>query len=229
MQEYLNVANKWIRSLINSFLADQCILRAAALTYVTALSIVPLLAVVFSISKGFGFYNTEYIKNILLEFSAGREVVVEHLISYIHGTNVATLGAVGLVFLLVTVFSLISNIEQSLNVIWGASSSRTLRRKFTDYLSVILICPFLVILAFSFSATMESSELVQNILSIYVLNSLYWFLFRFQARDGELQIPTKGEFLTWKWIRFRWLLEKTAQFRKPVYEQLAGHWNRYLR
>ena len=59
--------------------------------------------------------------------------------------------------------------------------------------------------------------------------ALYWFLFRFQARDGELQFPTKGEFLTWKWIRFRWLLEKTAQFRQPVYEQLAGHWNRYLR
>ena len=178
MQNFLNLSYKWLRSLINAFLADQCILRAAALTYVTALSIVPLLAVVFSISKGFGFYNTDYIKNILLELSAGREVVVEHLISYIHGTDVATLGAVGLILLLVTVFSLISNIEQSLNVIWGASYSRTLRRKFTDYLSVILICPFLVILAFSFSATMESSQLVQNLLSIYVLNSLYWFLFK---------------------------------------------------
>ena len=178
MRPYLNLACKWGRSLFNSFLADQCILRAAALTYVTALSIVPLLAVVFSISKGFGFYNTKYIKNILLEFSAGRELVVEHLIDYIQGTDVATLGAVGLIFLLVTVFSLISNIEQSLNVIWGASSSRTLRRKFTDYLSVILICPFLVILAFSFSATMESSELVQNIFSLYVLNSLYWILFK---------------------------------------------------
>jgi len=178
MRNFLNLSYKWLRSLINAFLADQCILRAAALTYVTALSIVPLLAVVFSISKGFGFYNTDYIKNILLELSAGREVVVEHLISYIHGTDVATLGAVGLILLLVTVFSLISNIEQSLNVIWGASYSRTLRRKFTDYLSVILICPFLVILAFSFSATMESSQLVQNLLSIYVLNSLYWFLFK---------------------------------------------------
>ncbi len=178
MRNFLNLSHKWLRSLINAFLADQCILRAAALTYVTALSIVPLLAVVFSISKGFGFYNTDYIKNILLEFSAGREVVVDHLISYIHGTDVATLGAVGLILLLVTVFSLISNIEQSLNVIWGASYSRTLRRKFTDYLSVILICPFLVILAFSFSATMEGSQLVQNLLSIYVLNSLYWFLFK---------------------------------------------------
>lgn len=144
----------------------------------TALSIVPLLAVIFSISKGFGFYNTEYIKKILLEIIAGKEVIVEHLINYIERTDLTTLGAVGLVLLLITVISLINNIEKSLNVIWEADFARKLSRKLTDYLSVILICPFLVIIAFSFTATLKSSALAQQILSLYMLSSVYWFLLK---------------------------------------------------
>lgn len=59
--------------------------------------------------------------------------------------------------------------------------------------------------------------------------ALYWFLFRFLGQSSKLHVPPKGEFLAWKWIRFRCLLEKTADFRKPVYEQLESRWQSYFR
>ena len=163
----------WSKLVISSFQTDQCLLRAGALTFVTSLSIVPFLAVAFSISKGFGFQNTEYIRRFLLKLSAGREVVVEHIITYINNTNVGTLGAMGVALLLITVFSMLGNIETSLNTIWGVARPRTLTRKFSDYLSVTLVCPLLVIAAMSFTASLESSALVQGILSVSVFSSLY--------------------------------------------------------
>ena len=168
----------WIRFVLSSFLADQGLLRAGALTFVTALSIVPFLAVAFSISKGFGFQNTLYIRQFLLKISAGRETVVEHIITYINNTHVGTLGAMGVALLLVTVFSLLGNIEASLNSIWGVARPRTLARKFSDYLSVTLVCPLLVIAAISFTASLESSALVQEILSFSVFSSLYLALMK---------------------------------------------------
>jgi len=163
----------WLKLVYASFQSDQCLLRASALTYVTALSIVPFLAVAFSISKGLGFQNTEYIKEFLLKISAGRETVAESIIGYINNTNVSTLGAVGVGVLLVTVFSLLGAIEQSLNTIWGVKSQRTLGRKFSDYLSVTLVAPLLIILATSFTASLQSMTLVQKILSISVFSYIY--------------------------------------------------------
>ncbi len=162
-----------MRFVLSSFQADQGLLRAGALTFVTALSIVPFLAVAFSISKGFGFQNTRYIRDFLLNISAGREMVVDHIITYINNTHVGTLGTMGVALLLVTVFSLLGNIETSLNSIWGLARQRTLARKFSDYLSVTLVCPLLVIAAISFTASLESSWLVQSILSYSVFSSVY--------------------------------------------------------
>lgn len=168
----------WLNFLLHSFGNDQCLLRSAALTYITALSIVPFLAVAFSISKGLGFQNTRYLQNFLLELSAGRETVVEHIIDYINRTNVSTLGAVGVLFLLVTVFSLLGAVEQTFNSIWGIRAERPFNRKFADYLSVTLICPMLIFAAISFTATLESSVVVQKILSISVVSFVYLIILK---------------------------------------------------
>lgn len=169
---------RWGRFVLQSFLADQCLLRASALTYTTALSIVPFLAVAFSISKGFGFQNTHYIREFLLRISAGRETVVAHIIDYINQTNVATLGGVGVGMLLVTVFTLLGTIEKSLNTIWGVKKSRTLDRKFADYLSVTLVSPLLIIVALSFTASLESLDFVQAILAFSVFSYVYLLLLK---------------------------------------------------
>lgn len=173
VQERMHAFGRWLMFLFRSFQSDQCLLRASALTYTTALSIVPFLAVAFSISKGLGFQNTEYMQEILLRLSAGREQVVEHIIGYINRTDVGTLGSLGVGLLLLTVFTLLGTIEQSFNAIWGVQRQRSLARKFSDYLSVTLVCPLLVIVATSFTASMKSSSLVQYILSYTLFSTVY--------------------------------------------------------
>ncbi|MBN1899086.1 MAG: YihY family inner membrane protein [Spirochaetes bacterium] len=160
------------------FIKDQCLLRASALTYTTTLSIVPLLAVAFSVSKGFGFQNTVYLKTFLTKIAAGRTQIVDQIISYINNTNVTALGAIGVATLLFTVISLLGNIEKALNRIWGIQRSRSIGRKFTDYLSVIIVYPLLTVIAISSTAGLQSNTIVQKILSVSVISHLYLFLLR---------------------------------------------------
>ncbi|MDZ7759290.1 MAG: YhjD/YihY/BrkB family envelope integrity protein [Desulfovermiculus sp.] len=174
----MDAVGQWFLFLYRSFESDQCLLRASALAYTTALSIVPFLAVAFSISKGLGFQNTEYMREILMGLSAGREQVVEHIIGYINRTDVATLGSFGVGLLLFTVFTLLGTIEQSFNTIWGVQRQRSLARKFSDYLSVTLVCPLLIIVATSFTASMQSSSLVQYILSFTLFSTVYLVLLK---------------------------------------------------
>lgn len=163
----------------NSFQNDRCLLRASALAYVTVISIVPFLAVAFSISKGLGFQNTEYIQEFLMRLTAGREVIVQHIINYINKTNVATLGGLGVGILFLTVFSLLGAIEKTFNTIWGIKEPRSISRKFADYLSVTLVSPILIIVSISATASLQSISLVQKILSFSVMSYVYLAFLKF--------------------------------------------------
>lgn len=164
---------KWLIILAEGVNKDRLFLRASALTYATILSIVPFLAVAFSVLKGLGFQNTPYIRDILLEVAAGREQIVDTIIEYINKTNVSTLGAVGTGFLFFTVVSLLSNIEGSFNTIWAVKRSRPFGRKIADYISVSLVFPVLIMVAISVTATMQNNEFVQSLLSISIMSQIY--------------------------------------------------------
>ncbi len=170
---------RWVYLIGYGFIKDKCLLRASALTYTTTLSIVPFLAVAFSIAKGFGFQNTDYIRSFLLKLSAGREGVADTIIQYVNRTDVTTLGTVGILTLLLTVISLLSTIEKSFNVIWGIKQPRSFGRKFTDYLSTTLIFPLLMIVATSVTASLKSNSLIQKILGISFVGKSIVFLMPF--------------------------------------------------
>ncbi len=157
----------------HGFVADQCLLRASALTYTTVLSIVPTLAVAFSISKGLGIQNTEMIHAFLLRIAAGREDTVQQILAYVENTNVKTLGVVGLLALFFTMGSLMGTIEKAFNIIWRVPRGRSLWRKFTDFFSVTLICPVLVAAAFSFSVSLRHDAVVQQLLNVGVISYAY--------------------------------------------------------
>lgn len=151
--------------VVRGFREHRCPLLASALTYTTLLSLVPLLALMFSILKGLGVQNM--LEPILLEkFSAGSEEVVSEIIRYIDRTNVRTLGTLGLVGLIGTAISVIGTIELALNNIWGVEKTRTLGRKFADYLSVFLTCPILLVAAVGLTGSIQSAALVRWIAEI---------------------------------------------------------------
>jgi membrane protein len=159
------------------FFADHCLMRASALTYTTVLSIVPLLALMFSLLKGLGVQN-KLEPMILDRIAVGSEKIVTEIIGYINNTNVGRLGTVGLVVLIVTVVTLLSNIEGSFNFIWGVEETRPLFRRFADYLSVVLIGPVFILVAISMTTTLESQAFVQKLLVLAFVGKLLFLLFK---------------------------------------------------
>ncbi len=153
--------------VVVGFLKDQCIIRSSALTFTTMLSIVPLLAVAFSLMKGMGFQDSSYIHDILLKVSAGREEVVGKILEYVDNTNVQTLGWIGVATLLFTVLSTVGTVEKAFNTIWKVKKARTFWRKFTDFFSVIFICPVAVIVATSVSVSIKKQAILHSFDGIY--------------------------------------------------------------
>ena len=176
----------WRRALINQgqilalvvrgFISDGCMLRASALTFTTLLSLVPLLALVFSVLKGFGVQNE--LEPLLLEqLAVGGGAAVTKIVEYINNTNVARLGSYGLIFLIVTVLTLLSNIEKSFNSVWGVVETRPMLRRFTDYFSVVTIGPLLVVVAISMTSTLKSQQLVITLIKYEYLGEVLLFVF----------------------------------------------------
>ncbi len=126
---------------------DNCHLHASALTFATLMAMVPLLAIVFSISSAIGFTTA---KEWLMEQAAAMPDIVpfvEELLSVVENVDLAGVSSVGGVLLLYIVFKLLSGIEESFNQIWGVQASRSIADKIRNYLSVLVIAPALMLVA----------------------------------------------------------------------------------
>jgi len=144
---------------------DKIQLRASALTFNTLLSIVPLAAVIFGVAKGFGFEKT--LEGYLIARLPMHEAVITRVIEFarqlLETARGGVIAGIGVTVLFWTVIRVLANIERSFNDIWGVQKSRNLLRKISDYLSLMLIGPFLVVL--SSTMTIFISSQVRLILS----------------------------------------------------------------
>ena len=160
--------------VIRDFTDGQLTLQAMSLVYTTLLALVPLLAVSFSILKGFGVHNE--IQPILLNFmkplgDKGVELTTR-IIGFVDNVNARVLGSVGLALLIYTVISLIQKIERAFNYTWHVKQSRPFAQRFSDYLSVIVIAPVLIFTALGITASLTSHAVVQRLLAIQIFGSL---------------------------------------------------------
>ena len=139
-----------------------------ALAFKTLLSLAPLLAVVFSILKGFGVHNRmePALAEALSPLGEKGKDVTAYLIGFVDKMSAGALGSIGLVTLFITVLSLMGIIEQAFNRIWRVKAPRKLARRFSDYLSVILVGPVLVVAAITITATLQSNSFVQKMISL---------------------------------------------------------------
>lgn len=121
---------------------------AAALTYSTLLAIVPIFAVVFGIARGFGF--NKYIELWFRESFSSQPQVAEIIIGFVNSYLVHTKSGlflgIGLLFMLFTVMMLISNIERTFNDIWQVKKPRSVFRTITDYTSMLLLVPIVIVI-----------------------------------------------------------------------------------
>ena len=129
------------------FTQNQCMVKAASLTFYTLLSIIPILALAFGIAKGLGMahYLTEKLRLATAQYPEMAEKLLTFADSTLKNTQGGIIAGAGVLLLIWSAVKLLSNIESNLNEIWGIRQGRTLVRKITDYVTILMICPILLL------------------------------------------------------------------------------------
>ncbi|MCC8071413.1 MAG: YihY/virulence factor BrkB family protein [Bacteroidales bacterium] len=169
----IKVANLCVRSFMNADLQTQ----ACAMTYRTLLAIVPALALLFAIGRGFGFQNL--LRDELFSYFPSQhralEAALSFVDSYLEQASEGIFVGVGIVFLLWTLISLVGSVEDAFDHIWMVKHGRTIWRKLTDYTAIFLILPVLMICASGLTLLMTST--LQKILDVDFLKpAINWIL-----------------------------------------------------
>lgn len=206
------------------FNEDKCLIKATALTFYSIFSIVPIVALIFAIAKGFGFYATlkEQLMNDYKDYKTILDNVFVYADSMLQNANGGLIAGVGVVLLLWSIISLLMNIENSFNDIWEIQTGRTWYRKITDYLSIALIAPIFLILSGGLTVLIKSnaetflmSEVTTVILKMVAflfMSGIFTFLYMVlpntrvnfkSAFPAALLTTFLFELLQWAYITFQ--------------------------
>lgn len=176
LQHRIYACIKIVLLSIRQFTADRIPVRASALTYSTLLSIIPILALLFAIARGLGFdalMETQFRTSVTQQQA---ELIITWVNSYLEHAQSGIFIGVGLIMLLWTVLILTDNIERSFNAIWQVKHPRTVFRKITDYFSMLLLLPLLIVI--SSGLTIFMTTYVKQMDNYLLLGPVLKFLVR---------------------------------------------------
>jgi membrane protein len=158
-------AIRFLYAIIRDVISGNFTLRAAGLVYVTILSVVPMLAIVFSILKGFGVHRElePLLYNFLAPLGAKGAELTEQVIGFVDNVQGNVLAGAGLILLFFTTISMAQKVEDSFNFVWRVDQSRSIAQRITEYLSLILIVPVVMVTAIALLASFRSTAIVQEL------------------------------------------------------------------
>jgi membrane protein len=173
---YIRLA-KTLNLSVKSFLNANIQSQAAALTYHTILALVPALAILFAIGRGFGFHNIlqTQLFNYIPAQKETLDTVVGFVDAYLAQSSQGIFVGIGIALLLWTMISLMSNIESAFNSIWGIKQGRSIWRKITDYTAMLLILPVLMICSSGLSLFMTST--LQNLFAFEFISKTLFLIY----------------------------------------------------
>jgi membrane protein len=166
---------------IRGFDKDKCLMRSSALTFYTVLSIPSVMAMLFGIAKGFGFEKR--LEERLYENFPGQEEILTSVISFsnslLEQTKGGLIAGIGVAVLFWSVLKVLGHIENALNKIWEIRESRSWGRKISDYLSVMLVAPMLILMSGSITVfiTTQITQITQKVTWLEMLSPLIYFSF----------------------------------------------------
>ena len=170
-----NLLRKIILS-IKGFVKSELMARSTSLSFRTVLALVPVLALIIAVGRGFGM--SERVNEVIEDSLSGQSELIPYITGFIDNYLEQMSGGVvigiGVVFLLWTVISTFQEIEANFNKIWNVEKSRSFFHQFTTYIALIVLVPVLISLASGFS--------------IYVNN-------RMNSVLGELYSPLNNLFM----------------------------------
>ena len=150
-------------ALIRDLVAGELNLRAMGLVYTTLLSLVPLAAFAFAVLKGLGVHRD--LEPLIFEFlrpigERAGELTTQfmHFVDNVRGD---VLGSVGLAILLYTVIATIQKLEEAFNFAWHVERPRSVMRRVSEYLSLMVIGPVFLVVVFSLFSAVASHTSMQ--------------------------------------------------------------------
>ena len=171
---FLRAFARYPYAILRDAVEGQLTMRAMSLVYTTLLSVVPLIALSFSILKAFDVhYQIEpLLQNFLdpLGHDQARELTSK-VTEFVDNVRGVALGSVGLLLLLYTVISMVQKVEESLNYVWQVQRTRSFARRFSEYLSILLVAPVLMLMATALIGAISSHSLVERLVDMQVIGS----------------------------------------------------------
>lgn len=167
--------------LIRDLLDGQLNMRAMGLVYTTLLSLVPLLALAFSVLKALGVHNSvePLLVELLRPLGGQAQTISENIIGFVENMRVGVLGSLGVALLIYTVLSMIQKVEEAFNYIWRIDRPRPLSQRLGEYLAVVTIGPVLVFAALGLTGTVLNSRIVASITAYEPFGMMFYGLTQF--------------------------------------------------
>jgi len=157
---------RWLRypaALIRDWLSGGISIRAMSLAYTTLLSLVPLMVFSFAILKGLGAHAD--LRLIVHEFfrpvGSAATQLTESVMQFVANMRGELLGSIGLAFLVYTVITTIQKVETSFNFVWRVGRPRSFGRRFTEYLTIMILGPILLAVALGLLGSAENSPVAR--------------------------------------------------------------------
>jgi membrane protein len=202
-------------AVLRDIFSGQLTLRAMSLVYTTLLSVVPLVAFSFSVLKGLGVHKQleSQLYTVLEPLGSKGVEITDQLMTLVHNVNGSVLGSIGLTFFIYTAISMVQKIEAAFNYVWYVSKPRSLAKRFTEYMFVLLVGPIAVVVALGAIASIGNESLMQWLSH----NSLFGPLFSATSKLTPYLIIT-GVFTFLYW----YMPNTKVNFRAALVGGLAG-------
>ena len=173
-QRALLTVSRFVYALARELSSGELSLRAMSLVYTTMLAVVPLLALSFSILKGLGFHRQmePLLLSVLAPLGPRSEELTAAVIGFVDNVQGSALAGVSLMLLILTTLSMAHKVENSFNFVWRVDRPRSFGRRFSEYLSVMLVGPALMSIAMGTLATIVNTAVVDRLREIEPLGSL---------------------------------------------------------
>lgn len=173
------IKREWntIKLVYQTMIGRNVSIRASALTYTTLISLIPLMAFIFSLLTA--FQVDDRIKTYILNLIPGLGEISGTVLSYIENTNFTTLGSIGLVVTFWAVFTALGSMESTINEIWGIRTRRPFLTRMSYYTSIIVLAPLIILLSIGINTVLESNVIIREISETFLLSSLLKIFIRF--------------------------------------------------
>jgi membrane protein len=168
LSRFATAAAQYALALVRDLFAGELSLRAMSLVYTSLLSVVPLLALAFSLLKALGVHNSlqPLLRNFFAPLGSEAPILANNVVGFVDNVKVGVLGSVGVGLLLYTAVSMIHKVETSCNFLWNITRMRSLSQRLGGYLSVMIIGPTLVFSALGLTTAVLNSSLATRLESV---------------------------------------------------------------